>query len=89
MGGLGAVDFHDQSCTEIVNRAKRSGGSVAPVSGRRGELMIRDCDFGKGAARITVETAGEGTVELALGDGPVWQCSRFRRVRPGPTTTPW
>ncbi|MFD9408613.1 glycoside hydrolase family 3 C-terminal domain-containing protein [Streptomyces sp. NPDC059989] len=69
--GLDAVDFDDQSDTEIVDRAKTSGDSVAPVAGRRGELVIRDCDFGKGAARITVEAAGEGTVELSLGEGPV------------------
>lgn len=71
VGGLDAVDFDDQSDTEIVDRAKTSGDSVAPVAGRRGELVLRDCDFGKGAAGITVEAAGEGTVELSLGDGPV------------------
>ncbi|WP_028815147.1 glycoside hydrolase family 3 C-terminal domain-containing protein [Streptomyces flavidovirens] len=70
-GGLDAVDFDDQSDTEIVDRAKTSGDSVAPVAGRRGELVFRDCDFGKGAAGITVEAAGEGTVEVSLGDGPI------------------
>ncbi|MGW1498205.1 glycoside hydrolase family 3 C-terminal domain-containing protein [Streptomyces mirabilis] len=71
VGGLNAVNFDEQSDTEIVDRAKTSGDSVAPVAGRRGELVLRDCDFGKGAAGITVEAAGEGTVELSLGDGPV------------------
>ncbi|WP_328513359.1 glycoside hydrolase family 3 C-terminal domain-containing protein [Streptomyces mirabilis] len=71
VGGLDAVNFDEQSDTEIVDRAKTSGDSVAPVAGRRGELVLRDCDFGKGAAGITVEAAGEGTVELSLGDGPV------------------
>ncbi|WP_128436107.1 glycoside hydrolase family 3 C-terminal domain-containing protein [Streptomyces cyaneus] len=71
MGGLDAVDFDDQSDTEIVDRAKTSGDSVAPVADRRGELVFRDCDFGKGAAGITMEAAGEGTVELSVGDGPV------------------
>ncbi|MCY0930709.1 glycoside hydrolase family 3 C-terminal domain-containing protein [Streptomyces sp. H27-H1] len=70
-GGLDAVDFDDQSDTEIVDRAKTSGDSVTPVAGRRGELVFRDCDFAKGAAGIAVEAAGEGTVELSLGDGPV------------------
>ncbi|WP_330328884.1 glycoside hydrolase family 3 C-terminal domain-containing protein [Streptomyces sp. NBC_00536] len=70
--GLDAVDFDDQSGTEIVDRTKTSGDSVAPVAGRSaGELVFRDCDFAKGAAGITVEAAGEGTVELSLGDGPV------------------
>lgn len=72
VAGLDAVDFDDQSGTEIVDRTKASGDSVAPVAGRSaGELVFRDCDFGKGAAGITVEAAGEGTVELSLGDGPV------------------
>ncbi|GHI03508.1 sugar hydrolase [Streptomyces cellostaticus] len=69
--GLDAADFDDQSDTEIVDRTKTSGDSVAPVAGRRGELLFRDCDFGKGAAGITVEAAGEGMAELSLGDGPV------------------
>ncbi|MFD0152795.1 glycoside hydrolase family 3 C-terminal domain-containing protein [Streptomyces sp. NPDC055721] len=70
-GGLDAVDFDEQSDTEIVDRTKTSGDSVAPVPDRRGELVFRDCDFGDGATGITVEAAGEGTVELSLGDGPV------------------
>ncbi|OLZ74375.1 sugar hydrolase [Streptomyces sp. IMTB 2501] len=70
-GGLDAADFDDQRDTEIVDRTKTSGDSVAPVAGRRGELLFCDCDFGKGATGITVEAAGEGTVELSLGDGPV------------------
>ncbi|GHE13747.1 glycoside hydrolase family 3 C-terminal domain-containing protein [Streptomyces alanosinicus] len=69
--GLHTVDFDDQQDTEIVDRTKTSGDSVTPVAGRRGELVFRDCDFGNGAAGITVEAAGEGTVELSLDDGPV------------------
>ncbi|MFE4616743.1 glycoside hydrolase family 3 C-terminal domain-containing protein [Streptomyces sp. NPDC056747] len=71
VGGLEAVDFDEQSDTEIVDRTKTSGDSVTPVPGRRGELVFRDGDFGNGATGITVEAAGEGTVELSLGDGPV------------------
>ncbi len=69
--GLDAVDFDEQSDTEIVDRTKTSGDSVSPVPGRRGELVFRDCDFADGAAEVTVEATGAGTVELALGDGPV------------------
>ncbi|MDX2294195.1 MULTISPECIES: glycoside hydrolase family 3 C-terminal domain-containing protein [Streptomyces] len=69
--GLDAVDFDDQSDTEIVDRTRTAGDSVTPVTGRTGQLVYRDCDFGAGADGITVEAAGEGTVELALGDGPV------------------
>ncbi|MEU5607693.1 glycoside hydrolase family 3 C-terminal domain-containing protein [Streptomyces sparsogenes] len=84
VGGLDAVDFDDQSDTEIVDRAKTSGDSVAPVAGRRGELVFRDCDFGDGAAGITVEVAGEGTVELSLGDGPVLTVLTLSPGTPGP-----
>ncbi|GAA4935170.1 glycoside hydrolase family 3 C-terminal domain-containing protein [Streptomyces coeruleoprunus] len=84
VGGLDAVDFDDQRDTEIVDRAKTSGDSVAPVTGLRGELVFRDCDFGEGAAGITVEAAGEGTVELSLGDGPVLAALTLSPVAAGP-----
>ncbi|MBT2469286.1 glycoside hydrolase family 3 C-terminal domain-containing protein [Streptomyces sp. ISL-66] len=83
-GGLDAVDFDDQSGTEIVDRAKTSGDSVTPVAGRRGELVFRDCDFGKGAAGITVEAAGEGAVELSLDDGPVLAVLTLSPATAGP-----
>ncbi|WP_338491324.1 glycoside hydrolase family 3 C-terminal domain-containing protein [Streptomyces sp. SJL17-4] len=82
--GLDAVDFDEQSDTEIVDRAKTSGDSVTPVTGLRGELVFRDCDFGEGAAGITVEAAGEGTVELSLGDGPVLAVLTLSPVAAGP-----
>ncbi|MGW7416657.1 glycoside hydrolase family 3 C-terminal domain-containing protein [Streptomyces sp. NPDC054863] len=69
-GGLDAADFDDQRGTEIVDRTKTWGDSVTPVSGLAGELVFRDCDFATGAAGFSVEAAGEGTVELSLGDGP-------------------
>ncbi|GEC06060.1 sugar hydrolase [Streptomyces spinoverrucosus] len=84
VGGLDAVDFDEQSDTEIVDRTKTSGDSVAPVAGRRGELLFRDCDFGKGAAGITMEAAGEGTVELSLGDGPVLAVLTLSPATAGP-----
>lgn len=68
--GLDAVDFDDQHGTEIVDRTKTWGDSVTPVSGRAGELVFRDCDFGARATGITVEASGRGTVELSLGDSP-------------------
>ncbi|MFJ8666233.1 glycoside hydrolase family 3 C-terminal domain-containing protein [Streptomyces sp. NPDC093600] len=83
-GGLEAVDFDDQSGTEIVDRAKTSGDSVTPVAGGRGELVFRDCDFGAGAAGVAVEAAGEGTVELSLGDGPVLAVLTLSPGRAGP-----
>ncbi|MFP3986353.1 glycoside hydrolase family 3 C-terminal domain-containing protein [Streptomyces sp. E11-3] len=33
---------------------------------REGELLFRDCDFGDGVTAVTVEAAGEGTVEVAV-----------------------
>ncbi|MHC5905975.1 glycoside hydrolase family 3 C-terminal domain-containing protein [Streptomyces sp. S6] len=69
--GLEAADFDEQSGTEIVDRAKTSGDSVTPAAGGRGELLFRACDFGSsGATGITVEAAGEGTVEVSVADGP-------------------
>ncbi|MFI9612087.1 carbohydrate-binding protein [Streptomyces sp. NPDC052023] len=41
------------------------------MAGQGGELVFRGCGFGAGAAGITVQAAGEGTVGLSLGDGPV------------------
>jgi beta-glucosidase len=72
--GLEAADYDEQSGTEIVDRTKTSGDSVTPAADGAGQLTFRDCEFGPGAAGITVEVAGEGTVGFALGepggDGP-------------------
>ncbi|MFH9817406.1 glycoside hydrolase family 3 C-terminal domain-containing protein [Streptomyces sp. NPDC017230] len=69
--GLAAAGFDEQSGTEIVDRTKAAGDAVTPVAGGTGELLFRDCDFGSGVAGVTVTVAGgEGTVEIALGDGP-------------------
>lgn len=67
--GLAAVGFDEQSGTEIVDRTRTSGDAVTPVAGAAGELVYRACDFGAGASGVTVEVAGEGTVELSSGDG--------------------
>ncbi|MEU3733605.1 glycoside hydrolase family 3 C-terminal domain-containing protein [Streptomyces sp. NPDC033538] len=70
--GLAAAGFDEQSGTEIVDRTKAAGDAVTPVAGGTGELLFRACDFGSGVAGVTVTVAGgEGTVEIALGDGPV------------------
>lgn len=68
--GLEAVDFDEQSGTEIVDRTKVAGDAVMAVAGRTGELLYRDCDFGTGATGVTVSVAGAGSVEVALGGGP-------------------
>ncbi|WP_425244757.1 glycoside hydrolase family 3 C-terminal domain-containing protein [Streptomyces sp. NEAU-NA10] len=68
--GLSAVDFDEQSGTEIVDRTKVSGDAVTPVAGGSGELLYRACDFGAGVGGVTVEVAGEGTVEVSLAGGP-------------------
>ncbi|MFE9627937.1 glycoside hydrolase family 3 C-terminal domain-containing protein [Streptomyces sp. NPDC006527] len=68
--GLAAVDFDEQSGTEIVDRTKVSGDAVTPVAGGSGELVYRACDFGAGTTGVTVEVAGEGTVEVSLAGAP-------------------
>ncbi|MEU1130363.1 glycoside hydrolase family 3 C-terminal domain-containing protein [Streptomyces sp. NPDC005900] len=70
-GGVEAADYDEQRGTRLVDRTKASGDAVTPVDGGTGHLTFWDCDFGPGAAGITVEAAGEGRVECALGDGPV------------------
>ncbi|MFF7794429.1 glycoside hydrolase family 3 C-terminal domain-containing protein [Streptomyces sp. NPDC007991] len=70
-GGLAAAGFDEHSGIEIVDRTKVSGDAVTPADGARGELVYRRCDFGRGIAAVTVEVAGEGTVELSLDGGPV------------------
>ncbi|MFI7187734.1 glycoside hydrolase family 3 C-terminal domain-containing protein [Streptomyces anthocyanicus] len=68
--GVQAVDFDEQSGTEIVDRTKAAGDAVTAVSGRTGELLYRDCDFGAGVTGVTVSVAGAGSVEVALDGGP-------------------
>jgi beta-glucosidase len=68
--GLRAADFDEQRDTVIVDRTREAGDAVTPVDDRTGELLYRECDFADGVTRITVEAAGEGVVELSLGDGP-------------------
>jgi beta-glucosidase len=69
--GLEAADYDEQHGTLIVDRTKVSGDAVTPVGEAVGELVFRDCDFGDHTSRITVEAAGEGSVELALDGGEV------------------
>ncbi|MEW2403865.1 glycoside hydrolase family 3 C-terminal domain-containing protein [Streptomyces sp. NPDC046862] len=69
--GLDAAGFDDQRGTEIVDRTKTSGDAVTPVGGGTGELLFHDCDFRDGVSEVTVEVAGEGSVEFSLNGGPV------------------
>ncbi|MFI9583262.1 glycoside hydrolase family 3 C-terminal domain-containing protein [Streptomyces sp. NPDC052236] len=69
--GLAAADYDEQRGTLIVDRTKVSGDAVTPAGDAAGELVFRSCDFGDHTSRITVEAAGEGTVELALDGGEV------------------
>ncbi|MGW5125418.1 glycoside hydrolase family 3 C-terminal domain-containing protein [Streptomyces sp. NPDC004069] len=68
--GLNAADFDEQSGIEIVDRTKTTGEAVTPAPDRPGELLYRGCDFGTGVTGVSVEVAGEGTVELTLNGGP-------------------
>ncbi|BBC32590.1 Sugar hydrolase [Streptomyces graminofaciens] len=69
--GLNGADFDEQRGTEIVDRTKASGDAVTAVEGGSGGLLFHDCDFGPGVTEVTVEVAGEGTVEFSLNGGPV------------------
>ncbi|MFD5159117.1 glycoside hydrolase family 3 C-terminal domain-containing protein [Streptomyces hawaiiensis] len=69
--GLPAAGFDEHSGIEIVDRTKVSGDAVTPAGPATGELVYRACDFGHGVSEVTVEVAGEGTVELSLDGGPV------------------
>ncbi|NGO46509.1 glycoside hydrolase family 3 C-terminal domain-containing protein [Streptomyces ureilyticus] len=77
--GLNAADFDEQRGAEIVDRTKVSGDAVTPVGGSEAasagageaELVFRACDFGGRTATVSVEAAGEGSVEVALAGGPV------------------
>ncbi|MFI8950854.1 glycoside hydrolase family 3 C-terminal domain-containing protein [Streptomyces sp. NPDC053750] len=83
--GLEAVDFDEQSGTEIVDRTKVAGDAVTPAEGRTGELLYRACDFGSGARGVTVAVAGgEGTVEIALDGGPSVAVLSLETATPGP-----
>ncbi|MFI7404746.1 glycoside hydrolase family 3 C-terminal domain-containing protein [Streptomyces sp. NPDC049541] len=82
--GLDAADFDEQSGIEIVDRTKSAGDAVTPVEGRAGELLYRDCDFGKGAGEVSVTVAGEGVVEVSLDGGPVLASLTPRTPTPGP-----
>ncbi|WP_033321150.1 glycoside hydrolase family 3 C-terminal domain-containing protein [Streptomyces yerevanensis] len=75
--GLNAADFDEQRDAEIVDRTKESGDAVTPAGAREdvgdgeAELVFRACDFAGGTTVVSAEAAGEGSVELALADGPV------------------
>lgn len=57
---------------------------MTPVDAATGELVYRRCDFGRGIAEVTMEVAGEGTVELSLDGGPVLAVLSPGTPTPGP-----
>ncbi|WP_328493655.1 glycoside hydrolase family 3 C-terminal domain-containing protein [Streptomyces sp. NBC_00414] len=86
--GLDAAGFDAQTGAGIVDRTKLSGDAVTPTNpdatGGAAELVYRACDFGPAARSVTVEVSGEGTLELALGDGQV-----IAHLDIAPTTGPY
>ncbi|PSM37916.1 sugar hydrolase [Streptomyces dioscori] len=87
--GLRSADFDEQRGAEIVDRTKLSGDAVTPAGPDpagpdSAELVYRACDFGPAARSVTVEVAGEGTLELALDDGPA-----IAHLDIAPTTGPY
>ncbi|MFC9425550.1 glycoside hydrolase family 3 C-terminal domain-containing protein [Streptomyces sp. NPDC056987] len=66
--GLAAADYDEQTGTALVDRTKTSGDAVTALDGS-GELLFRACDFGDGVRTVSVEVAGEGSVEIALAGG--------------------
>ncbi|MFF8653532.1 glycoside hydrolase family 3 C-terminal domain-containing protein [Streptomyces huasconensis] len=65
--GLAANGYDTQRGTELVDRTKTSGDAVRARDDGTGELLYQECDFGDGAAAVTVEAAGEGAVDLIAG----------------------
>ncbi|MFI8894000.1 glycoside hydrolase family 3 C-terminal domain-containing protein [Streptomyces paradoxus] len=82
--GLSAAGFDEYSGIEIVDRTKVAGDAVTPAGPATGELVYRACDFGRGISGVTVEVAGEGTVELSLDGGPVLAALSPAAPTPGP-----
>ncbi|WP_309094342.1 glycoside hydrolase family 3 C-terminal domain-containing protein [Streptomyces sp.] len=82
--GLAAASFDEQRGVEIVDRTKVAGDAVTPADAFGGELVYRACDFGPGVSGVTVEVAGEGTVELSLDGGPVLAELSTTAPTPGP-----
>ncbi|MFE2069181.1 glycoside hydrolase family 3 C-terminal domain-containing protein [Streptomyces sp. NPDC059467] len=68
--GLEAADFDEQSGIAIVDRTRTEGDAVTPQGDGSGELVYRDCDFGRGVTEVTARVSGTGTLELTLDGGP-------------------
>ncbi|MFD8524052.1 glycoside hydrolase family 3 C-terminal domain-containing protein [Streptomyces capillispiralis] len=82
--GLAAVDFDEQSGTEIVDLTREAGDAVTAVAGKDGELLFRRCDFGGGVREVSVAVSGGGAVELSLDGGPAFALLSPREPTPGP-----
>ncbi|MGW0781830.1 glycoside hydrolase family 3 C-terminal domain-containing protein [Streptomyces sp. NPDC002913] len=65
--GLEAADYDRQEHTEILDRTKTDGDTVAPAAGdRAGQLLYRDCDFGDGADGLVFHYAGGGSLTVSV-----------------------
>ncbi|MFD5752789.1 glycoside hydrolase family 3 C-terminal domain-containing protein [Streptomyces sp. NPDC127033] len=81
--GLAAADYDEQTGTALVDRTKTSGDAVTALDGS-GELLFRACDFGDGVRTVSVEVAGEGSVEVALAGGGAVALVEVPRAGGGP-----
>ncbi|MFD9497965.1 glycoside hydrolase family 3 C-terminal domain-containing protein [Streptomyces sp. NPDC060035] len=61
--GLEAADYDEQQGTEILDRTKAAGDTVAAVEGI-GQLLFRACDFGEGVRGVTASASGAGSVTV-------------------------
>ncbi|MFD3588502.1 glycoside hydrolase family 3 C-terminal domain-containing protein [Streptomyces sp. NPDC058683] len=82
--GLPAADFDEQSGIAIVDRTRSEGDAVTPKGDGLGELVYRDCDFGRGVTEVTARVSGAGSLELSLDGGPPLAVLTLAEPTPGP-----
>ncbi|MET7366475.1 glycoside hydrolase family 3 C-terminal domain-containing protein [Streptomyces sp. NPDC005566] len=63
--GLEAADYDEQQGTEILDRTKTAGDTVAAVEAV-GQLLFRACDFGDGVRGISASASGAGSVTVSV-----------------------
>ncbi|MFE2022421.1 glycoside hydrolase family 3 C-terminal domain-containing protein [Streptomyces sp. NPDC059499] len=63
--GLEAADYDEQQGTEILDRTKVVGDTVAAVDDI-GQLLFRACDFGAGVQAVAASAAGAGSVTVTV-----------------------
>ncbi|MEV0010634.1 glycoside hydrolase family 3 C-terminal domain-containing protein [Streptomyces sp. NPDC047973] len=65
--GLEAADYDRQQGTEILDRTRASGDTVAPASAEtEGQLVYRGCDFGKRVEALKFLVSGEGRITVTV-----------------------